>query len=186
MLRGETLTAQRVQDEREELIGRVRAQLGDDAQRLRVRYELRYRGQSFELGVEQSGSACVEQIDVGWLRESFARAHEERYGYRDERAEIELVTMRASAWGAQPTVQLASGSQREPARGQRYVILDGQEAQAAYLRGEPVPGTRVLGPAIWALGESTLWIPPDWDGEVDPQGTVKLTQMLTENEGSAS
>ena len=49
--------------------------------------KLRYRGQAFELSVPLSDS----------LEEDFHRAHEEAYGYRDPEAEVELVTLRATA-----------------------------------------------------------------------------------------
>ncbi len=42
------------------------------------------------------------------LREAFAQAHEQRYGYRDDGVEVELVTIRVSAWGAAPRLRLAS------------------------------------------------------------------------------
>ena len=44
------------------------------------------------------------------LREAFAREHERRYGYRDDGAEIELVTMRVSAWGAAPQISLTAAA----------------------------------------------------------------------------
>ena len=53
-----------------------------------VAWDVRYRGQSFELtlrGVEP---------EPGAIAEAFAAAHEERYGYRDPDGEIEVVTVR--------------------------------------------------------------------------------------------
>jgi N-methylhydantoinase A len=198
MLAGETLTAERVGGERDELVRRVRAELGEEGNeegegrsaqdelprrtrsaasvraRTRVRYELRYGGQSFELGVERSGPACEGPLDLEELRESFAELHEERYGYRDEEAPLELVTIRVSAWGRTPAVQLASAAHTEPVRERRSLIIEGRAVQAEYLRGELPPGTRVEGPAVCALGEATLFVPPGWVGETDAQGTVHL------------
>ncbi|MEA2268826.1 MAG: N-methylhydantoinase [Solirubrobacteraceae bacterium] len=51
-------------------------------------YDVRYRGQSFELTVRD-----VEP-DPAALREAFEAIHEERYGYRDPEGEIEVVTIR--------------------------------------------------------------------------------------------
>jgi N-methylhydantoinase A/oxoprolinase/acetone carboxylase beta subunit len=53
-------------------------------------------------------------------------------------------------------------------------MLDGRELDAECLRGELPRGTRVRGPVICALGESTLLVPPGWEGEVDEFGTVRL------------
>ena len=84
------------------------------------------------------------------LREAFARAHEQRYGYRDDGVEIELVTIRVSAWGAAPPLRLSSPE------------------------GEPTPGTAIEGPAVCALPGSTLYVPKGWRGTVDDYGTVRL------------
>ena len=103
MLGGASLSAERLARERDALIAEARDSLGEAPTRVRVRHELRYGGQSFELPVEESGDAGPET-----LREGFARAHEQRYGYRDDSAEVELVTIRVSAWGSAPDLQPAA------------------------------------------------------------------------------
>jgi N-methylhydantoinase A len=155
MLAEETLTTESLAEEREALVARASADLGVEAERVAVRYELRYRGQSFELAVEEKEEEDVKAKTGGppspdALREAFARAHEQRYGYRDDGVEVELVTIRASAWGAAPTLQLAGPAE------------------------EPAPGTTIEGPTICALPGSTLYVPHGWRGEVDALGTVHL------------
>ncbi|HTX45515.1 MAG TPA: hydantoinase/oxoprolinase family protein, partial [Solirubrobacteraceae bacterium] len=71
-----------------ELGERARAALSEPDAELEPTYELRYRGQSFELAVHS---------ELGQLREAFEAAHEERYGHRDPDAEVELVTVRVTA-----------------------------------------------------------------------------------------
>ncbi len=194
LLSGNAFSSEAVQSERDALVRQVQAELAGNIfegegraplrslkradqgatrtdARGRVVYEMRYAGQSFELGVEQESSM---PLDANALREAFARQHEERYGYRDEGAEVELVTIRVSAWGAAPELELASATGPEPGRETRIVICDGSPLEAECLRGEIPPGTEVTGPAICALGESTLWVPAGWHGEVDAQGTVHL------------
>jgi N-methylhydantoinase A/oxoprolinase/acetone carboxylase beta subunit len=106
----------------------------------RTIYELRYRGQSHELPVES------DSVDPAVLREEFARAHEQRYGYRDDAGELELVSIRASVWGAAPALSL---------------------------RGDG-GGERIEGPAVHPLPEATLYVPAGWSGEVDEWGTAHL------------
>jgi len=148
LLRGEELTAQRLRLARDELIAQADAALADRRERVRVSYELRYAGQSFELPVEQ-GDVEAEP-DPEALREGFAAAHERRYGYRDD-AEVELVTVRASVWGPapQPDVQ-------------------------AHPDDPLAPGAPISGPTVCALGESTLYVPAGWSGTVDRHGTILL------------
>jgi N-methylhydantoinase A len=198
MLAGVDLSRERLAAERDALVRSAADALGHAAARVRVRYELRYRGQSFELTVEEDDCITADPptlraprdpqtprrsrdpatqrapIDPQTLRESFARAHERRYGYRDDGAEVELVTIRASAWGAAPTPALAGPAGEPPVRATRSVVLDGRELEAECLRGELPLGTRVCGPAICALPESTLFVPPGWEGEVDTHGTVRI------------
>jgi N-methylhydantoinase A len=210
MLAGAELTAARVARERELLIDRLHRELAADdpptaaesdlpmatgsdqpaaSAQIRIRYELRYRGQAFELSVES------ESEDPDVLREAFAGEHEQRYGYRDERAEVELVTIRVSAWSAAPVLRLTGTSDGlaahgSSAAGSQRVVLDGRESQASCLRGELPPGTRVQGPAICALADSTLLVPRGWEGEVDAHGTVHLrdtrgTPMAARESGAA-
>ena len=64
-----------------------------------VACDLRYRGQAHELTVR--AAATVQE-----LREAFAELHAERYGYRDDDAEIELVTLRVTGVDPGPEVEL--------------------------------------------------------------------------------
>ncbi len=147
MLSEESLVAHRLAAERAALVARTCAELGEAAVRVAVRYELRYRGQSFELAVEADDDTPP---GPDALREAFAQAHEQRYGYRDDGVEVELVTIRVSAWGVAPRLRLGG------------------------VTGKPTPGTRIEGPTICALPGSTLYVPGGWMGEVDTYGTVHL------------
>ncbi len=118
-----------------ELGEEARRRLGADDAKLTCTYEVRYKGQSFELAVPSEE-----------LREAFEALHEERYGYRDPDAPIELVTVRVSATVPGPEVSLQED--REP--------------------------SDVKGPTVIALPESTVLVPEGWAGEVDASGTVRL------------
>jgi N-methylhydantoinase A len=174
MLEQRSLTDGRLREERDRLIVEARAALAADAARVRVSHELRYRGQSFELTVEEELESGASALDPDGLRAAFASAHEQRYGYADEHAEIELVNMRVSVWGSAPAARIRSGTSTAPSSELREIVFDGASLSATVLRGELPPGTRLHGPALCALPESTLLVPPGWWGEVDEQGTVHL------------
>src|SRR4051812_5911714 len=127
-------------------------------------FELRYRGQSHELAVRD----C--EPDAGALRGAFEALHEERYGYRDPRAEIELVTVRATRREPGPDVALRGGAEMlDEAR--RAVVFGGDEHDGTLvLRGEPGPGATVAGPAVVELPEATVAVPPGWRGGWDEHG----------------
>lgn len=195
MLAGESLNAKRLVAERDALVEKAVSDLdlegegwgGPARPALRVLAEMRYVGQSHEIPVEVPDGA-----DEGVLCEAFARAHEQRYGYREDDDEVELVTLRVSAIGRAPMLTLTAGGRGAPGapggpggpggpgapaapmRRMASVVLDGQEIAATCLHGELPPGTQVSGPAICALPEATLLVPPGWSGVVDPQGTIVL------------
>ncbi len=162
LLSGADLTAERLQDEIHALV---------DVGELRVVADLRYRGQAFELSVDTSTSP-----DPGALREAFAAAHEQAYGYRDPEGEIELVTLRVTMTAPGPYIDAAAAgaSGRGVTRSTRRAIFAGEEHGATVLTGEPEPGTEIAGPAICELPEATLAVPPGWAGRVEESGTIRL------------
>jgi N-methylhydantoinase A/oxoprolinase/acetone carboxylase beta subunit len=106
-----------------------------------VTWDARYAGQSHELSLRD----VAPRADA--LREAFAAAHEERYGYRDDSAEIELVTVR--------TARVEPGSEV------------GWEI-------EQPNDDEIVGPTVVALPEATLVVPEGWRGQTDRTGTVVL------------
>jgi N-methylhydantoinase A len=173
MLGGRSLSSGRLHRERAALLAEASAALGARPSRVRVRHELRYRGQSFELPVEESGSS-----EPDTLREAFAAAHEQRYGYRDDNADVELVTVRVSVWGQSPALRARSPGDGRPPRGETHrVVLGGETREAEVLRGELAAGTRLEGPALCAMPEATLLIAPGWAGEVDASGSAQLHRI---------
>jgi len=186
MLAGASLTRERVATIVATLLGTASAELRGPIERARARYELRYRGQSFELPVDEElpvppaapgQGPSAAGADPAALTDRFHAAHELRYGYRDEQAEVELVTMRVSVWGPRPALSPhAASGHAEAAAGRVEVVIDGDRAPAALLRGEPRPGQALRGPAVVALPEATLLIRPGWSGSVDAHGTIALAR----------
>jgi N-methylhydantoinase A len=171
-LGGDALTAGAVAEVAAELGAAAREQLDEPEAQLRAVYELRYRGQAFELAVEAGLEPSPDE-----LREAFESLHEERYGYRDDDQELELVTLRVSATMPGADVSLdeaAGGDDDELDHGDRDATLDGERITLNVLRGSPPPGTGIEGPAVVELPESTLLVPPGWSGEVDGTGTIHI------------
>jgi N-methylhydantoinase A len=169
MLSGGELTAERVASEVAALRNSIGAGI-EDAQ-AEVVYELRYRGQAFELGV--SGP---ERPDPAELVERFAAEHERRYGYRDPDAEIELVHVRLAlvvpATAPEPEAAGRGGLERS----RRRARFGGRWLEAAVFRGEPEEGLAAEGPCVFELPEATLVLPPGWRARVDRYGTIEATK----------
>ncbi|HEX3688075.1 MAG TPA: hydantoinase/oxoprolinase family protein [Solirubrobacteraceae bacterium] len=179
-LSGNELTAEAVAEVAAELGAAAREQLHEPDAELRGVYELRYRGQAFELAVD--GTLTPDPAE---LREAFEARHEERYGYRDDDQELELVTLRVSATMPGADVSLgetgdAEDRDADPEPTTRTATLDGEEVELAVLRGSPAPATAIAGPAVVELPEATLLVPEGWAGEVDDTGTIHIR---TERDG---
>ena len=150
-----------------ELAAAARAGMPDA--RLEANYDMRYRGQSFELEVTAAPDAGAAE-----LRELFEQAHEHRYGYRDPDGRIELVNVRVSAIEERAPAAVPSAPGRRLERGERRAVFDGSAFDTTVLRGPAVPGERCAGPAVWELPEATAVVPPGWAGMVDEHGALVL------------
>jgi N-methylhydantoinase A len=131
LLTADDLTAEAIAEAVDRLAERGREELGAEEPGVRATYDLRYEGQAFELSIE--GDPAPEPDE---LRRAFDRAHEERYGYLDADAALELVTVRVA------------------------VALPGAEPVPAAWEG--LPGGTVEGPAVVSLPGSTLVVSGGW------------------------
>jgi N-methylhydantoinase A len=156
LLTGDRLTRKSVADVVRRLGERGREELGDPGAELRATYDLRYAGQAFELSVP--GELEPDQAE---LRRAFDREHDQRYGYADPDAELELVTVRVAA--ALPGEELRPAeAAAAPSRGERPARF-GDRAVSAVILGAGEAETD--GPAIFVLPGSTLVVPPGWHAQ---------------------
>jgi N-methylhydantoinase A len=168
-LSGAALTSEGMMATVRELSALARTALGEPEAAATVIYELRYRGQSFELPIHGPARTTPDE-----LRRLFEAQHEALYGYADPAQELELVTIRVSAFTPGTEVELAGGRAGRVERGSRSAVFEGQELEAEVLRGAPEPGAKVDGPVIVELPEATVFAPPGWAGRVHDTGTVSL------------
>jgi N-methylhydantoinase A len=169
LLAGERLSRGSIAAATSELGEQARAALGEPGADLRATFELRYRGQAFELAVSAAMDAGEDE-----LREAFEAEHQDHYGYRDPAQELELVTVRVSAFVPGAQVTLRGAQDATAARHKRSGVLDGTEIELEVIEGIPGAGETIGGPAVVELAESTLLIPPGWNAEVERTGTIAL------------
>jgi N-methylhydantoinase A len=151
-----------------ELASRAREELA--GARVEASYDLRYRGQAFELTVPGPLEASA-----ALLRERFEAAHEERYGYADAGAPIELVNVHVGAIEDAPQMSLGGGGERVPIEeGSRRARFGEEVLETAVVRGAPPADARFDGPAILELPETTVVVPPRWRAVADASGAVVL------------
>jgi N-methylhydantoinase A len=171
LVSGDDLTREAVAAAVSRLIEAARKEM--PAGRVECSYDVRYRGQAFELPIEAPPDAGPAELRAG-----FEKAHEERYGYADPDAELELVNVRVAVIedGAKPDL-----AQREkaappgrPAWESRMASFGGERVETAVARGELPPQERIDGPAVLELPEATAVVPPGWRGHARADGTLVL------------
>ena len=165
LLSADQITAERVADEVRALSEPLLA--GMEGAELEVVYELRYRGQAFELPIPGPPEPEPDR-----LAEDFAREHEARYGYRDPQGRLELVTIRVAAVEPGPEPRPRAAADGRLAEDERRARFGGEWAQTRVLRGEPEVGFTAEGPCVFELPEATLVLPPGWSATVDEAGTI--------------
>jgi N-methylhydantoinase A len=96
--------------------------------------------------------------------------HRDHYGFEDQDAALELVTVRVAVAqpGAEP--ELADPPPAE-GRGTRTALFDGERVDARVVRGAP---EQLTGPAIAELPGATLVVPPGWHAERLAAGTLTM------------
>ena len=168
MLHGDDFSSERVGDE----VDTLRETIADgdefESAELSVVYDLRYRGQSFELPV--AGDARP-QPDA--LVERFAAEHERRYGYRDPDAGVELVTIRVALTLPGPRVPVLAAGGSSLQKASRKARFEGTWSETVILRGEPAAGHEAAGPCVYELPETTLVIPPGWQSRTGEDGSIE-------------
>ena len=184
MLRGDDLDKARLEEEFHGMEQLARAELVEeglpaDAMAPRRFLDVRYVGQSFELTVD-----CPSLTGRGDLTRSIASdfyaAHLQRFGYADRALPVEVVNLRLKLELAvdKPLLEAAAdcGSDASHAAvgNAEVVFAQGTVDTTLYDRDRLQTGNRIAGPALLLQLDTTIVVPPEWAGEVDPYGNLLL------------
>jgi N-methylhydantoinase A len=145
--------------------------------------DLRYVGQNFELRVPVPGATWAE--GEGELRRRFVQTHEEVYGFAVADEPIQVVNLRLVARGATEPPKLARLPREANGRASgpiatRDVYLDDSSGFVPcpiYDRDQLVAGQRIAGPAVVEQFDSTTWVLPSQEVEVDELGFLLLRSV---------
>jgi N-methylhydantoinase A len=136
---------------------------GGSRLRLERMVDMRYRGQSYEIGIPYSRS----------FEAAFHRLHERRYGYSDRLRDTEVVTLRVRARGVPPKPRIPrhrAGS-ADPARariGSKPVRFGRRFRETPiYERARLQTGNVITGPALVFEYSASTAIPPGFACRVD-------------------
>jgi N-methylhydantoinase A len=137
-----------------ELADAAASELGLTTYETEATYELRYAGQAFELPV----SAAHDQ-----LGDAFHAAHQERFGFSEPAASVELVTVRVSVSNPAGVARVPDSEVRSGTPpGSRQAWFGGRSYEAAVVFDAPPRDDNVEGPALIEQSQATIVVPPGW------------------------
>jgi len=135
--------------------------------------DMRYTGQEYTINV-----TIPAATDIATIISDFHSAHDRRYGHSSPGARVEFVNLRVAAFGALTKYSHANAYQSaesDPAIGERNVIFDGVRHTTPILARDKFSTTfKALGPVIIEEQSATTVVPPDWEIEVDTQGSILM------------
>jgi N-methylhydantoinase A len=157
------------------------AQEGHTAVTCHYSLDMRYHGQSHELTI---GIELAEGEDV---LAKFHAAHENRYGYQQPEAAVELVNARVTAVAPVLPPELPATpigrTDAAPAKiGEKLVWFRASQPVRTQLydREKLRPGMQFVGPAVVFQYDTTVVVPPAWETAVDPTGNLLLHHKTTQ------
>ena len=137
---------------------------------------MRFAGQDSTLTVELGSSTSLG--DSPSLGKAFLEAYEEHYGYRPERRQIELESLRVVASAGQMEVEAVAESgqtKTAPPVAWRKILCGGEwRLSPIYDRDSLESGARLKSPAVVVERHSATVIEPGWQGRVDGAGCLVL------------
>jgi N-methylhydantoinase A len=144
--------------------------------------DMRYAGQSYELSLPvPDGKISTKVLDSLFKR--FHQTHQQSYGYSRKGELIEFVNFRVVAQGKLPRSRLAenrpAGQKQPNPSDTRTVWFQGQGVETPiYERSHVVKDQVISGPAIVEQLDSTIVIPPGFQGAVEALGNIIIEQDL--------
>ncbi|MEW5985507.1 MAG: hydantoinase/oxoprolinase family protein [Chloroflexota bacterium] len=154
---------------------------------LRASLDMRYLGQSHELNVslpaDYQSLITNPQLPVTDL---FHQAHEQRYGYRQPGATIEMVTARLAAVAPVvlpelPAQEMGTNQAERAVVGRQPVWFSPVTPTDSllYERAKLRPGDEFQGPAVVFQYDTTTVVPPDWTARVDGYENLLVVKRET-------
>lgn len=138
--------------------------------------DLRYAGQNYELPVPVSAAALRNSCPAEareWLAAAFNHLHELNYGHSDDKAQIELINLRAVALGRLHKTTPPEPHQKRKSRPEPFETrpvwfeATGPCDSPVYDRTDLDPGHHVTGPAVVEQLDTTTLVCPDTRMVVD-------------------
>lgn len=143
--------------------------------------DMRYVGQQNEVDVELPGNPC-DGVDKAELRQRFEAAYQTLYGVQLDDMDVEIVSWRITARGADKEREAVIALPQDPGepKATRSVFFDKDFLDVpVYARTSLAAGQTVDGPVIVEERETTAFILPGWNLQVHADGSLIATRDNT-------
>lgn len=152
-----------------------------DEHRLLLSADMRYLGQSFEIDVSLEPN-WVTKGNLSAVEDAFHATHEKVFAHADPTARVEIIDLRLLIAGTTPKPPPApfarQGNGDDAAIECRQVITSGEmRPTAVYRRRDLHAGQTLTGPALVDQDDTTIYIPPEWAGDVHESGSLILKRQ---------
>ena len=154
----------------------------DHTRAIRIRLDMRYVGQNFELAVplETPGNQ-IPALMVGDLQQKFFSTHEDNYGYFNPDDPIEIINIRLTASGRLAPLadyrKLDTSDSAPVTTDQREIVFRSDEpvTSPVFSRNDLRAGHTLIGPAVIDQLDATTLLYPGDIGTVDETATLLIT-----------
>jgi N-methylhydantoinase A len=138
---------------------------------------LRYARQAYELNVATSDTKVSASTLTGLARD-FHSKHQLTYGHHNPSEPVQLVTLRLTATGKLPSLELtqrsADGGNSLKGRRKAWFRSTGHVDCEVHDRGRISHDGVVMGPAVIESFDSTIVVPPAWKARVTKEGFIRM------------
>lgn len=144
-------------------------------------YDLRYRGQSYELTTPDAGNLAA-------TLDTFHALHEQRFGHSHPDQPVQMVSIRLKVVMQPHTPELPEQPFTGPSAdhaliGERLMTFaSGEHRVHGYDRARLRHGNRMMGPALLVQSDSTILLPPGWEGVVDAWENIVARSVASATE----
>lgn len=138
---------------------------------------LRYARQAYELNVVTSDTKVSVDTLAGLTRD-FHSKHQLTYGHHNPSEPVQLVTLRLTATGKLPSLELTQrstdGGNSLKGRRKAWFRSTGHVDSEVHDRGRIPHEGIVMGPAVIESFDSTIVVPPAWKARVTKEGFIRM------------
>jgi N-methylhydantoinase A len=138
-------------------------------------------GQTYEINTPMERARRITPSQFQRVLKDFKTIYKEQYSYIHEGEKVEVVSLRVSAFGKSPPLELkgTTGGRSTSSRAlkeKRPIYFDGMGfvESAIYDRDELVPGHELVGPCMIEEATASTLILPGYRGRVEAYGSISI------------